>query len=231
MSRSLARRGASVLVAAAVLGGGLALGGGTASAVCQSSGDLSRLRSIAEPLGIESIAYCPGATMTVKGSVENVNVAREVRLEVGPGSSVVFQNKFDLSADPDRNLTKVVDHPPRGFEMAGVEVVLVEWIDGVQRRTPLEADHIAQDPATGAVTIAPPGEGWSIPRRAAIGFSHVAVGVTYRVPLFVKNGDVLPSGVTFEATGLTGPNGWSRMDGSNTVVNNPYLEAFGSSGS
>ncbi|SEM15861.1 hypothetical protein [Rhodococcus maanshanensis] len=32
MLRSLARRGASVLVAAAVLGGGLALGGGTASA-------------------------------------------------------------------------------------------------------------------------------------------------------------------------------------------------------
>ena len=32
MSRNLARRGASVLVAAAVLGGGLALGGGTASA-------------------------------------------------------------------------------------------------------------------------------------------------------------------------------------------------------
>ncbi|MGW0174123.1 hypothetical protein ACWDUM_09760 [Rhodococcus sp. NPDC003322] len=32
MSRDLARRGASVLVAAAVLGGGLALGGGTASA-------------------------------------------------------------------------------------------------------------------------------------------------------------------------------------------------------
>ncbi|MGW0042140.1 hypothetical protein [Rhodococcus sp. NPDC003348] len=32
MSRNLARRGASVLVAAALLGGGLALGGGTASA-------------------------------------------------------------------------------------------------------------------------------------------------------------------------------------------------------
>ncbi|MGW0042142.1 hypothetical protein [Rhodococcus sp. NPDC003348] len=32
MSRNLARRSASVLVAAAVLGGGLALGGGTASA-------------------------------------------------------------------------------------------------------------------------------------------------------------------------------------------------------
>ncbi|WP_137872406.1 hypothetical protein [Rhodococcus sp. Q] len=32
MSRNLARRGAPVLVAAAVLGGGLALGGGTASA-------------------------------------------------------------------------------------------------------------------------------------------------------------------------------------------------------
>ncbi|WP_027502718.1 hypothetical protein [Rhodococcus sp. UNC363MFTsu5.1] len=32
MSRNLARRGASVLVASALLGGGLALGGGTASA-------------------------------------------------------------------------------------------------------------------------------------------------------------------------------------------------------
>jgi hypothetical protein len=32
MSRNLARRGASVLVAAALLGGGLVLGGGTASA-------------------------------------------------------------------------------------------------------------------------------------------------------------------------------------------------------
>ncbi len=32
MSRSLARRGASVLVAAALLGGGMTLGGGTASA-------------------------------------------------------------------------------------------------------------------------------------------------------------------------------------------------------
>ncbi|WP_077043286.1 hypothetical protein [Rhodococcus sp. MTM3W5.2] len=32
MLRNLARRGASVLIAAAVLGGGLALGGGTASA-------------------------------------------------------------------------------------------------------------------------------------------------------------------------------------------------------
>lgn len=37
MSRILARRGASVLIAAAVLGGGLTLGGGTASAAESSS--------------------------------------------------------------------------------------------------------------------------------------------------------------------------------------------------
>lgn len=46
MSRNLARRGASVLVAAALLGGGLALGGGTASAEetgPASGGSLSEL--------------------------------------------------------------------------------------------------------------------------------------------------------------------------------------------
>ncbi|TQF67188.1 hypothetical protein FK531_16640 [Rhodococcus spelaei] len=41
MSRSLARRCASVLVATALLGGGLALGGGTASAAEPAGGSLS----------------------------------------------------------------------------------------------------------------------------------------------------------------------------------------------
>ncbi|MET4614192.1 hypothetical protein ABIC28_005205 [Rhodococcus sp. PvR044] len=43
MSRSLARRGASVLVAAALLGGGLALGGGTASAA-EATGSASGIQ-------------------------------------------------------------------------------------------------------------------------------------------------------------------------------------------
>jgi hypothetical protein len=43
VSRSLARRGASVLVAAALLGGGLALGGGTASAV-EATGSASGIQ-------------------------------------------------------------------------------------------------------------------------------------------------------------------------------------------
>ena len=45
MSRSLARRGASVLVAAALLGGGLALGGGTASAV-EATGSASGIQRL-----------------------------------------------------------------------------------------------------------------------------------------------------------------------------------------
>lgn len=43
MSRSLARRGASVLVTAALLGGGLALGGGTASAA-EATGSASGIQ-------------------------------------------------------------------------------------------------------------------------------------------------------------------------------------------
>lgn len=47
MSRNLARRGASVLVAAALLGGGLALGGGSASAQEASGGAIGSVQGTA----------------------------------------------------------------------------------------------------------------------------------------------------------------------------------------
>ncbi|MFE3290673.1 hypothetical protein [Rhodococcus sp. NPDC059234] len=232
LSNKMIRRGASILAAAAVVACGLTVGAGTASASCQAKGDLSRINSITEPLDVESIGrYCPGAVQSARGSVENVDVGRVVKMEVSPGDVVPYTSSFVLGGDPDRSLTKVVDHAPTGFVMTRVEVVLDEWIDRVNQRTPIEVGHVVQDSSTGAVTITPGGGGWPIPHSNDTTFPSIKVTVFYRVPLNVKDGDFLPSGVMFEATGLTGTQGWSPMDGASTKVFNQPADVFGSSGS
>ncbi|MFI6430079.1 hypothetical protein [Rhodococcus oryzae] len=72
MLRSLARRGASVLVAAAVLGGGLALGVGTASAEEVQNSGLA--------LGIGT------------GSAEDVPLLRDVNTASAEGTGSVLMN-------------------------------------------------------------------------------------------------------------------------------------------
>ncbi|MGW6375375.1 hypothetical protein ACWFRB_04815 [Rhodococcus sp. NPDC055112] len=232
MSNNMMRRSASILAAAAVAAGGLTIGAGTASASCIARGGLERLQSITEPLGVESIGrYCSWAVNYLHGSVENVGVTRVVKMEVSPGQVVPYTSNFVLSGDPDRNLTKVVDHAPPGFVMTRVEVVLDEWVDRVNQRTPLEVGQVGQDSVTGAVTITPSGEGWPIPHMNGTTNPKIEVRVLYRVPLNVKDGEFLPSGITFEATGLTGTQGWSPMDGASTEVYNQPTDGFGSSGS
>ncbi|MFG1785851.1 hypothetical protein ACGFIU_25745 [Rhodococcus oryzae] len=229
MSNNMMRRGASILAAAAVVAGGLTVGAGTASASCIASGGLERLQSITEPLGVESIGrYCSWFTEHLSRSIENVDVVQGYKPGATAGDLMSYTYSFSLSNDPARNLTKLVSNGPPGYAMTGVVVDLVEWINGVPKRTPIEVGQVGQDPTTGTVTITPPGEGWPIPRRTDTSRPELEVRVTYRVPLNVRPGFVT-AGVTFEATGLTGTQGWSQLG--STEIDNPYGDAFGSSGS
>ncbi|SEM15911.1 hypothetical protein [Rhodococcus maanshanensis] len=77
MSRTLARRGASVLVAAAVLGGGLGLGGGAASAAESSSAPVGSVGGVVDlallAVALGSLLGLDSALGAV-GSVEPGNV-------------------------------------------------------------------------------------------------------------------------------------------------------------
>ncbi|WP_027502721.1 hypothetical protein [Rhodococcus sp. UNC363MFTsu5.1] len=68
MSRNLARRGASVLVAGVLLGGGLALGGGTASAVEIPPGSNGSAELLGSPVDWAAAAVL--AAGAVGGSVD-----------------------------------------------------------------------------------------------------------------------------------------------------------------
>ncbi|MFC7448281.1 hypothetical protein [Rhodococcus daqingensis] len=85
MSRTLARRGASVLFATALLGGGLALGGGTATAA-------------EPPAGVTgSVEDLPGAAV---GSVEELGFAALLFGGVSAGS--IDEDDIFIGCAPER---------------------------------------------------------------------------------------------------------------------------------
>ena len=178
------RRGASILAAVAVVGGGVFVAGaGTAGAV-----------------GVVDV--CGGCDMNPNwGQVIEKHANFEVRHSgppvAAPGDTASFTVEINNLGDTTRNGTKIVHHPPAGLVLS--EVPRASVSNGPLVPIQVEAQV---DPVSGAVTVtAAPGQ------QADLG--NAIVTFTYEVegPVFLGGAN----GVTFEATGVPESARWLAM--------------------
>lgn len=219
MSRTLSRRIAASVAAAAVVAGGTAFGAGVASA---------------DP-GAPVVFAATGGTVPVPGqsypkaatdSSENIRFTREVVGDgtVAPGGTVTYRTTFSVTSVVDRFLNKVVDLPP------GPEFT---YVAGSARAGGKTVDT-AVDATTGGVTMT--NFGWRLSKNTG---DTVVFEVTYKAPDDLTIGNVYNSGIIFHpttwATDQNFPNvgAWVKARGANpgeAVSGSLDGAGFGSSG-
>ncbi|MGW0174257.1 hypothetical protein ACWDUM_10465 [Rhodococcus sp. NPDC003322] len=142
-----ARVGALLLVAATVVGGGLTVGSGIASADCQ---------------GNDPDYLCINERTGASGSVENIDVGQNWAKSMTPGSTTEFRIQLSLNENAERAITKITHRPPAGFVLrsAGLATGPRTW----PKKTGLDFTYEA-NPLTGVVTVTAPPEGWLLQRN------------------------------------------------------------------
>ncbi|MFI6430076.1 hypothetical protein [Rhodococcus oryzae] len=220
MSNNRMRRGASVLVAAAVVAGGLIIGAGTASASCQMSAPLTQVGSTANPY-----PRCLNVThWWVDATTADFTVTQGGPKTVATGEDARFFTTIKNSGDPNRGMTKFVHHPPAGFVLKSVTGNTFRNIPAENRNESVPVELTSEvDPATGAVTLKPAsGQPLSVA-------DQLYVNLTYEVQGVLAIGT---SGITFEATGVPETRDWLAT-GTTTVtpIQDPFGSASGSTGS
>ncbi|MFG1783927.1 hypothetical protein ACGFIU_15940 [Rhodococcus oryzae] len=192
------RRVASVVLASALLAGGIAVGSGTA------------------------VASQPDGYTDVYNTVENIHVSKRSgpsyshprKVYIPAGGEITISNSFNMVDGPEQRLTRITDHGPAGFE----------YVPGSAK---VRADGTEAVPATlevgdGSVSVTAPGAGWllapgdpALPNPARVSFS-----VTYRAPQSAPTGVLFDfgsldagsdTGVTFDVAGHEGSLGWNTM--------------------
>jgi hypothetical protein len=190
MKRRSASRATTLVAAAAVAVGSVTVGIGTATAQAPTGWELFG-SSEPCPMGCQIPNYS-----TDEFWVENVKFRRDTPNSIERGSLVTFSSKFFLTpSDPARSITKVVDHPPAGYVLTGVEAKRV--VD--YENEALETGSVDVDRSTGAVTVTPPSGGWSMPMWEKT--NHVEVRFIYHVPLTTPLGSVR-SDTSVEVSGI-----------------------------
>lgn len=195
LSNNMFRRGASIIAAAAVTAGCLAVGMGTASGSdCQASGDLTQLRP-------RSIAGCLNYTHWSSGATAaGFTVAHSGPKGADTGEEVTFYSTISNTGDPSRGITKAVHHPPAGFVLKSVSSSRIRHVPA-ENRYYFEPVGLTSevDPATGAVTLRDPSG------RPLDILDGLSLSFTYEVRQIIGVGT---SGVTFEATGVPETPDW-----------------------
>lgn len=183
MSRTVSRRIAASVAAAAVLAGGAVVGAGTANAA---------------PGALDSAA---GTTLTDVADVahsatkttSNIQVTKTVvGGTVAPGQKVTYRTSFSLTGHPDRYLAKVIDHHPAGFTYVQGSAKVTAWhfVGG----TKTEAVNASVDVGNNTVSVEN-GGGWAL---STTGGKTVTVELQYLVPQDAQVGADLDSGVSFD---------------------------------
>ncbi|TJZ76514.1 hypothetical protein FCG67_17575 [Rhodococcus oryzae] len=182
MIRSVVGRVATVAATALMVGGGAAVGSGTASAdlvevmVVKHFGDISVTR-IADQTG-HGPAY------------------------VRPGETITITNEFQVNEGPDRLLTRITDHSPDGLEYVPGSARL-----SIQHGYTYPWEHVPVTPELGPGTVtmsAAPGTGWTMTPADTVHFR-----ATYRVPDAAQDGSRPASGVTFDVAGQEQSTEWN----------------------
>lgn len=175
MIRSVVGRVAAVAATALMVGGGAAVGSGTASAnlievmVVKRFGDISVTRITS--------AYAPAPAY------------------VQPGKAITITNEFQVIEGPDRLLTRVTDHSPEGLEYVPGSARV-----SIQHGYTLPAENVPVTPELGPGTVtasAAPGSGWTM----TPGDTRVLFSATYRAPDTAQDGSRPANGVAFDVAG------------------------------
>ncbi|MGW5074313.1 hypothetical protein [Rhodococcus sp. NPDC004095] len=201
MRKNFLRRGAPILAAVAVVVGGLTIGAGAAGASCNVPVD------------------CGVDWWFRSGTVENVTVNGSGDYKVARGNATDFSAGFSASGNPDRSLTKIVYHVPAELVFQAVRLEQLAFDGAETTRETLPTGAVTTDRAAGTVTIDAPAGGWQLPQTGA---GNVRVEVDYKAP---RNASLsrLPIGLTFEVSGIDGPQGWAHW-ADTSIVRTPQEE-------
>jgi len=222
MSRTLSRRIAASVAAAAVVAGGIGLGAGTALAAPGSSGSSTGAAATTGTTPQPGKEYPKSAT----ASSDNIQFTREVVGDgtVAAGQNVTYRTTFSVTNGLDRFLGKFVDVPP------SADFTYVAGSAKAQGK----AVEAVQDAPTGAVTMT--SAGWRLSKNTG---DTVVFEVTYKAPSNLTVGNVYNSGVVFRPTTWLSdqnfPNvgAWVKARGANAgeaVTGSLDASGFGSSG-
>lgn len=186
MGGHLVRAGGAVLAALTIATGGMTVGMGTAGAL-SSSGHSDRPCPPQVgpwfphlPTLEEVLMPCDDEEFFSVSKVGEAYLGYRGPAGTAPGEVVDFDMWFSLefpldrndvpASQPDRVVTTITHHVPRGFEFRAVEVH-----EG-SRRLDVTTEV---DPVTGDVTITAPGDGWVIPNDETM--DTLDVTMTYAV--------------------------------------------------
>lgn len=217
MVGKLVRGGVSVLALLTVTASGAAVGVAHAAG---SSDDASCGVPYGDCVGVEQLGY---------GSRGDVNVIYLGDYYAVVGQDITFIAELRPSVDegptPGVVISSVTHGVPEGFTFTGSDVTSYEETPGVYPVKALESSA-AVDPETGDVTVTAPGEGWTVPNRAARGTVYVKLHYRLTKPI---TEEFVRSHITFAGPDVPASDEWVASGATYPGVVNPAI--FGSSGS
>ncbi|CRK53947.1 conserved exported hypothetical protein [Rhodococcus sp. RD6.2] len=224
MGGHLVRVGGVVLAALTIAAGGMTVGVGTAGALLSSGhSDTPCPPQVGPwfphlPTLEEILMPCDEQEFFSVSKVGNAYLGYRGPDAAAPGQVVDFEMWFSLdfplnrndvpASQPDRVVTTLTHHVPRGFEFRAAEV-RSDWI-------PLDATT-SVDPVTGDVTITAPSDGWVIPNNGTMDTLNVTM--TYAVTEVGEDG---ASRVGFTGTDSPVSGQWAATG--NTRAHQDFME-------
>ncbi|MFC4604226.1 hypothetical protein [Rhodococcus kronopolitis] len=207
MSKNMMRRGASILAAVTIGVGGLMIGAGAAGAEGSSgsgSGDL-----LPDKIGQQLLRECDTRDymfplfpcwepwMSARTEIGDFTMQYQSPKSVAPQSSaayiVTIARKSESGGDAAL-VTSITHQPPKGFKFSKTQIY------GLGFEIQLWGWPATTDPATGAVTLTAPPEGWPMVDDIKIEFLYTAGDAQD-----AADGD---HGAKFTGTGVPPADGW-----------------------
>jgi hypothetical protein len=211
------RGGVSILAALTVAVSGAAV------SVANAAGSSDELCAMVEGGCGGSGQYGYGAS---RGDVAIVYKGPEYAV---PGQDVTFvaelRPMLDEGETPGVSVDAVTHLAPEGFEYTGADVSSYEETSGVYPIKFLESSA-SVDPETGAVVVAAPNGGWTLPARASNGI--VYVNIHYRVTKPITDEYVL-SYINFTGRDVAASDEWVKSGAVYPGFVNPAIFDLGSS--
>lgn len=200
MSRTLSRRVAASVAAAAVLAGGIGLGAGTAIAA-PGTGSLGSLGSLgsgsaAAPVS-DGVVPQPGKSYPQEGTRDTSNIRVTKRVvgdgTVAPGRVVTYRTTISTTGHPERYINKITDYHPAGFTYVQGSAQVTAWHAIGGQKTEKVTPQV--DANNNAVTVTD--SGWLI---SPTGSKTLTFEASYLVPRNVTVGNVHDSGIGFDVS-------------------------------
>lgn len=235
MSVSTMRRCASVVLALAMVAGGVAVGSGAASA--EEGTGFSERNPRFENVLVSR--YAPSRSLTPQSPMgeDSPYVYAGQELRINTLFEIVTPDvTYPGDRHEERVITRITDHVYAGLEyVPGTATVAV--VRGGGTGAGRTVQDVVPELGDGTVSVTAPEGGWHV-YTSKNGASYSSQGVsftaTYRVPDNVPDGTRYPTGITFGVDGHGGSVGWPDLDW-DVVVGPPPADTpsdfWGSSGS